>query len=289
MTQRVAAEHPAGYRNGRLHFEPKYKVLTTDCDVEAYTKEARGRIAVDADAVELDGEARADLHFLWRMEAAALGDMRAMLASWTGNEARITAFLATWAYERYWNARAARDLLEAVGEPTPELPPLEGLRPKLRHAYVENLLPIVAPVIGLVVREPATAGHMARMAVHEGALQVGYQALLPRLDGAARDVVAEIIDRRRTFIDFFRQEAVARIGRSSAERWSARVSLAWPWSSLRPDAVFHPDEGPRLRSLLREQRSRSALATSDAEIGHLLPGRPMPTMAAVRRSVRRKG
>src|SRR5690625_6222002 len=34
-----------------------------------------------------------------------------MLATWTGNEARVTAFLATWLVERYWLASALRDLL----------------------------------------------------------------------------------------------------------------------------------------------------------------------------------
>lgn len=84
-----------GYTDGRLHLDrDSLRVVTTDFDVAAYTRDARGPIPVDG-AVTLTDDARLDLAYLWRVEHEALGDMRRMLSSWTGNEARITAFLAT--------------------------------------------------------------------------------------------------------------------------------------------------------------------------------------------------
>lgn len=275
-----------GYRNGRLHLDDdSLRVLTTDFDVAAYTRDARGPIAVDG-AATLSLEARRDLEYLWRVEHEALGDLRRLLSSWTGNEARITAFLGTWAYERYWNARALADLLTAEGGTPPRTLPRRGLHARLVAAYVEYLLPGVSAVGGLVVGEPVTAGHMARMAVHEGALQAAYGALLPRLDGAARAVVAEVIDRRGSFVSFFRQEATARIRRSAAERLSAAIAVGPQFVPLRPDGVPDPGEAQALASLFATPEARAALVDSDRAIGRLLPGHPSPSVRAVRRILR---
>jgi len=274
--------HPPGYRNGRLHFhDPRHAVLVTDFDVADYTDNARGRIDVAIDAVHLDEQHRPALELCWRLEAGALGDMRRMLASWTGKEARITAFLATWAYERHWNARALRDLLEAGGRPRPATAHPQGLRTHLRHRYVEHLLPSVAAVSGMVVGEPATAGHMARMAVHEGALRVALRALEPRLDGVARDTVSEVIARRNAFVTYFREEATARIQRSAPERLSARFALGPWWSPFRIDDVPDPAEVAVLSSLFADESARAELAESDGVVGDLLPGRPAPSLSAV--------
>lgn len=275
---RRTLEHPPGYRDGRLFFDGEASgVLRTAFDVAAYTSHARGRIDVDAEAVELDPETRADLDFLWRIETAALGDMRSMLASWTSKEARITAFLGTWAYERHWNAHAVRQLLKAAG-PAPGRRKAQGIRSRLRHAYVQYLLPGIAPVVGITVGEPVTAGQMARMAVHEGALQVAYREILPRLGSGARRTVEEVVERRETFLEFFRLEAAERIRRSRAEALSARLHLVWPWSPMRPDSIAQPDEGQRLTSIFRDPASRTRLAHSDAEGAHGLGVAPSVAM-----------
>ncbi len=285
---RPSFDHPPGYTEGRLFFDGgASRVLTTSFDVAAYTRNARGRFDVDVDDVVLDPGTLADLDYLWRIEAAALGDMRSMLASWTSKEARITAFLGTWAYERYWNSFALRQLLRAAGA-DPERSGPRGLRARGRHAYVQYLLPGVAPVVGIFVGEPVTAGHMARMAVHEGAMQVAYRAVLPRLESAARATLDEIIGRRETFLEFYRLEAAARIRRSPAERLSARLSLSWPWSPMRPDSVAEPDEGVRLASIFRNPAGKIELAASDAEVAGLVGTSPSVTMvgASMRRARR---
>lgn len=275
-----------GYTDGRLHLDrDSLRVITTDFDVAGYTRNARGPMPVDG-PVTLSDDARLDLAYLWRVEQEALGDMRKMLSSWTANEARITAFLATWAYERYWNARALRDLLIAVdAEPTRR--PRRGLHARAVAGYVEYLLPGVAAIGGIVVGEPVTAGHMARMAVHEGALQAAYRSLLPRLDGVARSTVLAVIERREAFLSFFRQEAEARITRSRAERLSAAVAVGPHFSPMRPDGVPDPDETRAFRSLFGPREAKSDVATSDDVIGRLLPGRPRPSVRTIRRLMRR--
>lgn len=267
-----------GYRSGRLFSEPGVPtVLTTDFDVQAYVHAARGKITVDPDAVtgltdDADDTVRRDLAFVWRLDAAGLSETRAVLSTWTANEARITAFIATWAYERYWFARATRDLLTFSGD-LPRAPRRRGLRARLRSIYVERILPVVAPVWTTLVGEPVVAGHMARLAVQEGALQSAYRALLPRLTGEAHRVVSEIVLRRDDVVEFFRTEAAARIGRSRAEAAAARVHLGNGWEPLRAVGVADADEARALPSIFRTPASRADLVASAAAIRDLLPPR----------------
>lgn len=272
--------HPPGYRNGRLHFDASMRVLTTDFDVAAYTKRARPKINVDVGELRLDPVLHQDLEYLWRVEASAIGDMRAMLSSWTGREARITAFLATWAYERYWIAKALSDVLQADGCPGPAMPGFQ-LVGAAHSIYVDYLLPTVASLSTLVVREPMSAGHMARMAVHEGAMAAAYRALIPRVDAHVAAVFRQILLRRADFVDFFQQEAAARIRRSTPELRSAQLHL-WRWVPMRPDGVPDPDERRAIRSIFRTPESRLDVQSSDEVIGQLLPGNPLPMTRALR-------
>ena len=183
----------------------------TTFDVAAYTRDAQGRIAVDQQAVApLDDRLRADLEFLWRLDSAGLSETRAILGNWTGNEARITAFVATWAVERMWLAWALRDILAAEG-PKPEPRSHTRLTARLRDVWVERAMPVVVAPVAAVVGESITAGHMLRLALQEASLQATYAAVLPRLDGEAARVVTEIIARRATIVEFFELEASARI------------------------------------------------------------------------------
>lgn len=284
----MSAPPPGYHPDGHLHLDETVgRVLLTDFDVDKYVKNARGRIPVASSGVTLAPRAARDLAFLWRLEVAALGEMRSLLVSWTGNETRITAFLATWAYERYWLARAARDLLAAAGAPWQQ-PARRPLTARVRSAYVDTLLPLISPVVGAVVREPVTAGHMARMAVQEGALRAGLDALGVRLAGEASDVVGEISRRRGDFVEFFRGETAARVRRSTAERTLARAMLARPWAPLRAVGVADAAEVQALGSIFDTPTAFADLAASDAAVGELLPGRPTPALDLVRRARRRR-
>lgn len=278
---RTRAQHPPGYLHGRLHtFVGQTLTLYTEFDVAEYTRNSRGRIPVDKAAVYLTGEARDDLAFLWRLDCAHLAETRALLATWTGNEARITAFVATWAFERLWLAHAARDLLTA---PDGELPvPLgrRSLTASLRALYVERGLPIAAPIWTSIAGESVTAGHMARLAVQEAALQAAYLALLPRLDGEARRVVKEIARRRDDMIRFFRLETAARIVRSPQEARMAKLHLRRGWRPLRVVGVADPDEQRALRSIFRTEEDRRRLSEADAPLRQLLAERPSRYVAA---------
>ncbi|SHI78981.1 hypothetical protein SAMN02745244_01058 [Tessaracoccus bendigoensis DSM 12906] len=274
-TRRSAPELP-GYRDGRLHsIADRPITLFTDFDVDAYARNARGRIKVAKPKVKsIPAGVRDDLAFLWRLDSAALSETRALLASWSGNEARITAFIATWAYERLWLAHAVRDLLTADGSDLPEPLGRDSLFAKARNYYVEHALPIFVPVWTSVAGESVTAGHMARLAVQEASLQAAYAALLPRLGGEGRRVVQEIVDRRDEMIRFFRMEASARISRSPQEARMAKLHLLQTWRPFRVVGAPDPDEERALASIFRTPLDRLRLADADAGLRRLLMERP---------------
>lgn len=277
-------EHPPGHVGGRLFSAEEHPtVLRTEFDVHRYLAHARGPIEVDPSRVRLPEDVARDLSFLWRLESSALAETRALLASWTANEARITAFVTGWGYERYWLARALRDILEAS-------PTREGLggggSTSIRGVWVERGLPIVAPVLGGLIKEPLTAGHMARLAVQEAALQAAEKAVRSRSNGEVDRVLTEIIDRREEIIRFFRSEAVARIRRSRVEAVAARAHLMRPWAPLRIVGVPEPDEARVLTSIFASASHRRLLIDSDADIGQLLPGNPRPSVNQVTAALR---
>ena len=281
----ASAPHPPGYRDGYLYSDPHRElVLRTSFDVEAYTRSAHGRITVPNSGIAIGERTRRDLNYLWRVETGALSEMRTVLASWTGNEARITAFLATWAYERYWFGRALGDVLAAAGEaPTPRAN--LALTVRLRNLYVESIAPIGAPVVAIVLGEQMTAGQMARMAIHERALSLAYRQLAERVaQGPVGDVLAEIANRRTRIVEFFELEASARIRRSRTERVSAAWHLGRHWSPLRVVGIADADEARAIRSIFRSPQARAELSESDRPLSAMLPGRPTPAANLIRRT-----
>lgn len=271
MTPAPTLAEPGTAPRGRWYGKGSPAVLFTSFDVAAYTREAAGRIEVDKAAVDaFDERLAADLSFLWRLDSAGLSETRAVLSSWTGNEARITAFIATWSYERMWLAWAVRDLLTASGvDPQPRIG--SSLRARARDLWVERALPIVAPPVTSAIGERSSAGHMLRLALQEAHLQSAYRAVLPRLSGEAARVVSQIVERRDRIIEFFELEASARIARSRGEWLAARCALLG-WRPLRIVGVPDPDEDRALASIFAKLPARERLASVDLRIRGLLNG-----------------
>lgn len=265
----------------RMHSdETTSTVLRTNVDVDAYTRHEHVRIPVDLEALATDpeippavGTALAVLH---RLEGSALAESRAMLPTWTGNEARITAFLASWMVQRHWQARALRDVLtgdDPVERPLPFAAPT--LAARLRRVHVDRLQPLIAPLWTFGAGEATTAGHMARMAIQEASLLAGLRALAPHLSGEARRVVDVVSDHHEPAVRFFTTEAIARITRSRREAVTARVLLSLN-SPLDGGGVVDPDLPAALAVLGAQAADRAALHRARFEITRLLPGPALP-------------
>lgn len=275
MTSTVGAVSSS--RAGHLHFRPgDPPVLRTSFDVAAYVRDEQGEIAVDTAQIgPLPPEVRRDLGLLARLEGGALSEARALLASSTSREARITAFLAIWLVERHWSARALSQLVTASGTPRRRAERsgclTDRLGARLRGVSVERLLPIVSPVWTTLVGEPVAAGQMTRLALQETALLSASESLLPRLTGESHRVLTEVSARRRRQLEFFAAEARARLRRSARERRIARAMLRGH-RVLRTVGVPDPDEAACVADLFRRPADRARLITQlDAVLADVSP------------------
>lgn len=271
------------------------QILRTGFDVTAYTHAAPAPISVDADAIRATtntddvapyqlARLRHDLGFLQGLDASAHSETRTMYSSWTVNEARITAFIATWMWERLGWSHSVRKVLHAL-PPAPAQDAFlnvnlhrepRSLTNRMRQTYVDRFLPTVGTLWTIAARERVTAGHMARMAIQEGSLVAAYRALLPRLDTVpeAHRVISEIIRRRANAVAFFTEEALARIRRSRAERLVAAVVLAVGGDPLRPAGLRLPGESRARRSIFSRPEDRAALRAAHEAITRHLPNLP---------------
>ncbi|MGP9846144.1 hypothetical protein [Brachybacterium sp. 107] len=288
----------AGPFAGHLHLDETISpVVRTDFDVAAYAKRGTDRIVVDPSQRAADGplaaELRATLGVLHRLEASALAESRAMLATSTGNEARITAFFATWLVERFWQSRALRDVLAGdrpadVAESAATADPAaasgtadtadtaeqrSALHPlhALRRVHVDRVQPLLSPLWGIVTGEGVTAGHMARMAIQEASLQAALVAVSRQLDGEAKRVVDLVAQRHDAAVGFFTAEAITRITRSRGEAVSARAVLALS-SPLHGGGLADAQLRTALRVIGADARDRASLRRARFEITRLLPG-----------------
>ncbi|WP_241237341.1 hypothetical protein [Brachybacterium saurashtrense] len=272
-----AAMPTTGPYAGHLHFDGTVApVLRTEVDVAAYVRRGTGRLPVDTGALAEAGSPAAPLRLalgmLQRLEASALAESRTMLATATGNEARITAFLATWLVDRFWQSRALRDVLTGdhpVQRPQPVHRP--GPVHTLRRLHVDRVQPLLSPLWTGLAGEAVAAGHMARMAIQEASLHTALTALGERLDGEAGRVAREVAGRHEAAVEFFTAEAIARVTRSRREAVTARAVLA-AGSPLEGGHLPDPDLRPALAVLAAEPRHRAALLRARYEITRLLPG-----------------
>ncbi|WP_344340974.1 hypothetical protein [Agrococcus versicolor] len=206
-------------------------------DVRAFARDARGshRDALDLDAFAgspLDDVALRLVAVLHTVEAATMERLRDMLVTATHKDARMTAFLVTWAYERFWIADALRAILDAHGRTTE----LHG-RPRLRlRELPERRGPIRRALIANVTGADVVAVHATAGLVDEWIVGEAFGALRRHARHATIDVLAQIVDEvQARHLDFLGQEAERLLAESPrARRLTSRALLgtAWPIGAL---------------------------------------------------------
>jgi hypothetical protein len=197
-----------------------------DFDVRAYAAQATGshRDTLDlgayADAPLRESTLRA-LAYLQVAERSTMTHLRSVLVTATHKDARITAFLATWAFEKYWIA----DALDQVVRAHPDFDASVALRHPHESTIRES---VYANIVGV----PMIAVHMALGTVDEWLTQAAaeriavldpHPALVPLMTSFSR------IKHRQ--LQFFEPQARYRLTDSSRGRRIARRRLArsaWP-------------------------------------------------------------
>jgi hypothetical protein len=209
---------------------------TTDFDIREFTLTAQGafrrELALDSFATDpLDDDALRLLRHLGRLESATMEHLRNLLVTATHKDARVTAFLVTWAFEKFWIADAIDAVLEAHG-----LPRLKEVdEGPLRHSAsdaVERRGPITRAIEAMGKGVPIVAVHMTTGLVDEWVLGDAYDVLVDRAaDPALSAVVARIRTIKSRHERFFDIESRWRLEDSPRAVKQTRASLTtavWP-------------------------------------------------------------
>ncbi len=198
---------------------------TADFDVLDYVASTRGSLRAELTGrdADLPDDLVAVLRYLRRRAGETTAWLRVVLVTATHKDARATAFLSSWAYERHWIADA---LAALSGDPVERAP--ERTR---RQRVDDRFGPLTEAVVGTVHGTALTAVHMAERLV-DGYVQ---DALLARLAELAPAAVADDLARIRATIDrqqrFFLESATTRLAAQRRARALTRTRLrrhAWP-------------------------------------------------------------
>lgn len=207
-------------------------------DVREFTRTARGnhRTELDLDAFRshpLPADVLRALDYLRGLESATMQWLRNVLVTATHKDARVTAFLVTWGFEKFWIADALQAVVDASGY-TPD--PAEGAKRRTMAEAAERMGPIRRALQAIVAGRAIIATHMTTELVDQWVTRAAYQRI-DRAAGSAplTSAIELILDVKKRHEEFFLDESVSRLQASArAARLSRRAlrAMAWPIGSI---------------------------------------------------------
>ncbi|WP_378146011.1 hypothetical protein ACFJGV_00535 [Cnuibacter sp. UC19_7] len=218
-----------------------------DFDVREFARTAVGtyRSSLDLDSFQerrLSALSVQMLSYLREVERATLSYLRNVLVTPTHKDARVTAFLTTWAFEKFWISDALGAVAEAHGvDPRDQLDHARG-RAVLRE-IVERATPIVESFRANAIGPDVVGVHLATVAIDDRLSEAAYRNI------AAADphpellsLVERILAVKRRHLVFVEKDADDRLARSRRARSLARRALSrldWPIGArdLRPEST----------------------------------------------------
>jgi hypothetical protein len=232
----------------------------TRFDVRGFARTAQGNHRgtlhlSDFGTEPLSAESIRSVRYLARLESGTMEQLRNLLVTATHKDARITAFLVTWAFEKFWIADALDAVLEANGQ-SKSHDAAEGSARHSRTETVERRGPIRRAIAGLIQGVPIIGAHVTTGLVDEWVTRAAYDRLdvasaSPALSSTIATIVA-VKERHRAFFD---DEARRRLAEDPRAVSLTRRSLerqAWPLGAIDragedrsffEHAVFGGDEG----------------------------------------------
>jgi len=251
-------------------------------DVRGFARTAQGnhretlRLAEFA-TEPLSAESIRAVRFLARLESGTMEQLRNLLVTATHKDARITAFLVTWAFEKFWIADALDAVLEANGQPKSHDAP-EGSTRRARNESTERRGPIRRAIAGLVQGVPIIGVHVTTGLVDEWVTQAAYDRLdVASASHALSSTIATILAVKARHVAFFDDEARRRLTDDARAITLTRRSLerqAWPLGAIDragddrsffESSVFGDDNGPERASEIG--RRVAELPGMDSRIG----------------------
>jgi hypothetical protein len=263
----------------------------TRFDVREFARTARGNHRETLELSEyahtpLSPESARMVGYLGRLEGATMEHLRNLLVTATHKDARVTAFLVTWAFEKFWIADALDAVLEANGLPRFQDAP-EGKVRKSRSESSDRRGPIRRAVSAIRLGVPIIAVHTTTGLVDEWITRAAYLRLAAQSKSAAlASTIAMILDVKKRHEEFFDDESRRRLtesARAVALTRKALLSSSWPIGAVDRAAddrsffesyVFGGEAGVASAS---EIESRvAALPGLDDRIGYAVARRLLP-------------
>lgn len=262
---------------------------TVGFDVRAYARNPQQLSHADVDLAKLAANplpaptVRAIAH-LARVERHTVRLLRDVLVTPSHKEARVTAFLTTWAYEQYWIGDTLEAVLKANGAPHGPRP---GVLPTARQALGDRTLPVVNAMTTNLIGADFVAAHMARGLLDTLISRLAYQRLAA-LDN--RPDLVQLVERiqavKTPHLTFYELQAHERLARSIRAQRLTRLMLSvlWRWPGSRYEDRHLTSAV--IRDLLGDPDCRAMVAEVDERIARL-PG--LAGIGPLRRTVRRYG
>lgn len=207
-------------------------------DVREFARTAhgshRGALRLDPLADEpLDADSVRLVRALRDMERATLHHVRNLLVTATHRDARVTAFLTTWMFERFWIADALDAVLDA-SPATRDLPATAGPARRVPAERRERRGPILRSLVANLTGTQIVAEHMTTGLVDEWISQAAYRRLAG-VSSAMASIVNPLMEIKQRHIRFLSEEAERRLAVSARAQRITRRALrhtAWPLGSV---------------------------------------------------------
>lgn len=244
--------------------------MSKSFDVRAFARTAHGtmRADIDQDAFRetpLGPDALEAVVYLRGLERGVVTHLRRLLVTATHKDARVTAFLTSWAFEKYWIA----DALTAVLEAHPSVEITQSAKPE---GVAERLSPIGRAVAGNIIGPELVSVHVTSGAVDELLTSHAY-ARLESLAGHPEltRIITSVQSIKLRHAEFFQEETRRRLASSHQAQALSRLMMRrrnWPIGS--DDLLDDVAENGR-RILFGDPSSLGSLVAIDRAVG-LLPG-----------------
>jgi hypothetical protein len=251
-------------------------------DVRGFARTAQGnhretlRLA-DFEDAPLSAEALRSVRYLARLESGTMEQLRNLLVTATHKDARITAFLVTWSFEKFWIADALDAVLQANGQPKAH-EVAEGVARKARGESAERRGPIRRAISGLLQGVPIIGVHVTTGLVDEWVTRAAYERLDATAGSAALSSTIEtVLAVKDRHVAFFGDEARRRLTGDPRAISLTRRSLerqAWPLGAIDraesdrlffETSVFGAEDGAARAAAIGERVA--ALPGMDARVG----------------------
>ncbi len=203
-------------------------------DVREFARTAQGSFRAELDLAAINAQSvGADalrlLRLLRDLERSTMQRMRNLLVTATHKDARVTAFLTTWAYEKFWIADALDAVLEAGDNDHASGEATSGAR-RTHVERAERRGPIRRAVAANFAGPQIVAAHVTTGLVDEWITQAAYRRL-GELAGGLHAVVGRIVAIKDRHIRFLAEEAQRRLAASPRASKLTRTEIkrsAWP-------------------------------------------------------------